>query len=57
MRIGKELRMRNCGNCDCCAGIGEDLVCANPESEYASDYVEESHTCDDWSGNEEEEDD
>lgn len=48
--------MRNCGNCDGCAGFGEDLVCANPESEYVSDYVEESHVCDDWFGNEEEED-
>lgn len=45
---------KNCGNCDYCAENGEDLVCVNPLSEYVSDYVEETHTCDEWHGSEEE---
>lgn len=44
---------RNCGNCNYCAENGEDLVCVNQDSEYASDYVEEAHTCDEWNGYEE----
>ena len=48
--------MRNCGNCDWCAENGEDLVCVNNESEYLADFVDENHSCDAWSGNEEEED-
>ena len=46
MRIGKELRMRNCGNCDWCAENGFDLVCVNNEREYVADFVEENHSCD-----------
>lgn len=48
--------MRNCGNCNYCAENGEDLVCANPESEYVSDYVTEDHSCDEWDGTEDEDD-
>ena len=47
--------MKNCGNCDYCAGSGEDLVCVNSESEYVSDFVELEHSCDAWDGSEEEE--
>ena len=46
---------RNCGNCDYCTENDEDLVCVNSESEYTADFVEELHSCDDWSGSEEEE--
>ncbi len=45
---------KNCGNCNYCAESGEDLVCVNPESEYCADYVSESHSCEDWEGNEDE---
>lgn len=47
---------KNCGNCNYCAENGEDLVCANPESEYVSDYVSEDHSCDEWDGTEDEDD-
>ena len=48
---------KTCSNCDYCAENGEDLVCVNPESEYISDFVEPDHACDEWDGNEEEEED
>ena len=48
---------RNCSNCDYCAENGEDLVCVNDQSEYLSDFVTEEHVCDEWDGNEEEEED
>ena len=47
---------KNCGNCDYCAESGLDLVCVNDQSEYLSDFVSEEHVCDEWDGNEEEED-
>ena len=47
---------KNCGNCDYCAENGEDLVCINSESEFLGDFVEENHSCDDWDGIEEDED-
>lgn len=42
---------KNCENCNWCEKEGEDLICVNSESEYAADYVEENHVCDDWEGN------
>lgn len=47
---------KNCGNYSDCVKDGEDLVCVNPNSEYVADYVELSHSCDEWSGDEEVED-
>ena len=47
--------MRCCGNCDFCERECGDLVCVNDQSEYLADFVEETHTCDDWSGSEEDE--
>lgn len=47
--------MRNCGNCDFCEREVGDLSCANEQSEYFGDFVEESHSCDDWDGSEEDE--
>lgn len=46
--------MQNCGNCNYCAENGEDLVCVNEDSVYLSDFVDETHSCDEWDGNEEE---
>lgn len=46
--------MQNCGNCSYCAESGKDLICINPKSEYVSDYVEESHSCEEWEGGNEE---
>ena len=45
---------KNCSNCNYCAESGEDLVCVNGESEYAADFVEPDHTCDDGEWSEEE---
>ena len=47
--------VRNCGNCNYCEREAGDLVCVNDQSEYLADLVEETHTCDDWSGSEEDE--
>ena len=47
----------NCGNCDYCAENGLDLVCANKDSEYVSDFVSEYNSCVDWSGSESEDSD
>ena len=49
------MKNRNCGNCEYCEKENGDLVCVNQLSEYVSDYVEESHTCDEWSGREDDE--
>ena len=46
---------KKCKNCDYCEREFGDLVCANDLSEYLADFVEETHTCDDWSGTEDEE--
>lgn len=42
--------MNKCKNCKFC-NIDElgDMVCTNEDSEYVADYVEENHTCEDWS--------
>ena len=48
--------MQNCGNCNYCAENGEDLVCINSESEYVGDYVEKTHSCDEWDGTDDEDD-
>lgn len=47
--------MRNCGNCEFCEREAGDLSCANEQGEYFGDFVEIGHTCDDWSGTEDEE--
>ena len=47
--------MHNCGNCNYCAENGEDLVCVNNESEYVADFVSLKHSCDEWSGKDDEE--
>ena len=42
--------MRNRGNCNCCEREAGDLVCVNDQSEYVADFVEDTHTCDEWDG-------
>lgn len=39
--------MKNCGNCNYANYSEEDgYVCANMDSEYATDFVEHDHVCD-----------
>lgn len=41
-----------CGTCQYGAyGRIQGYVCTNDESEYVADFVEENHTCEDWSEN------
>ena len=34
-------------------GEDQDNMCMNEQSEYFSDYVDNDHCCDEWSGREE----
>lgn len=39
--------MDTCKNCKWCAVNDlKDMICVNSESEYTSDYVDETHVCD-----------
>ena len=44
---------KNCGNCDYCAEVYDDLVCVNDQSEHLTDYVDENDSCDNWSRDDE----